>query len=135
MTMKFDEAQVQRTMSGIVRAEISSIELWLNRGARLSDIYQQFGSQGMVGSFDGFKKAVQRARTSVGVQVGSSNSEPTSLEITTASAPSSVLVLTKETGSPQPRAAVPVTSPMAQPKTEEKIDVDQFFKRKSIFDR
>lgn len=133
--MKFDEAQVQRTMSGIVRAEIANIEMWLSRGARLLDIYNQFLAQGLVGSFDGFKKAVQRARSQIDPQPGTLQSPSPPF------APAASLAV-QASAHPEPqKASVHLSSqrlaspPKAQAASQEKVDVEQFFRRKSIFDR
>ena len=133
--MKFDETQVRRTMSGIVRAEIANIDLWLKRGARLSDIYNQFLAQGLVGSFHGFKKAVQRARWQVDTKAGAlqSLSAPSASGASPGVQASADLGPEKASGSPSSQVLIGAHKPTSA--SDEKVDVQQFFRRKSIFER
>jgi len=131
--MEFNEASAKRSMAGIVRSEIANIDLWLSRGVRLSAIYDQFIAQGMVGSFRSFNKAVQRARNrpKKGAPTPSAdfvktdepaNSQRTGLAMTP----------TPDAAQPELQAA---KSPAAEAAGDQKLDLDQFFQRKSIFDR
>ena len=135
MTMKFDEAQVQRTMSGIVRAEITNIELWQSRGARLLDIYNQFLAQGLVGSFDGFKKAVQRARSQIDLPAGAMKNLTVSTEPAAALNVQSSAQLEPQKASVQLPSQLLASPHKPAPASDERVDVGQFFRRKSIFDR
>jgi hypothetical protein len=134
MTMEFDETRVTRTMAGIVRAEITNIDLWLTRGARRIDIYNQFISQGMVGSFKGFNTAIQRAREQVreaGAAVGASPLISPTVTI----APSAACPLVSVPKPAPTPEEVTVSPPLSPSGPADAIDVDQFFRRKSIFDR
>ena len=134
MIMEFNEASAKRSMAGIVRAEIANIDLWLGRGVRLSAIYDQFIAQGMVGSFRSFNTSVWRARNRLkkGALTPSADfakaDEPANSQTTG-------LALAPTADIPQPALQAATKLPTAEAAGDEKLDLDQFFQRKSIFDR
>jgi len=132
MKVELDGAKFRLTMAAIVRAELASIEHWLDRGARLADIYDQCVAQGMVGSFRSFKKEIERARKRRRMKVGP-NSDHTAPPVAGTGAAPPVIVSAAAVVKPP---AADIAAPKAKtPGQEPEINLDQFFRRKSIFDR
>lgn len=116
-----DYSGLKRTVAGAVRSDLAQINASIAAGARIKDIYRLFTAQGMQGSLKSFTKAIERARKSA----RPSSPSPASLAI----------------AQPVPAGDVGRNVRMQQAvmqrpgPAKQGVDLDQYFTRKSIFDR